>query len=193
MQVTVAPELMEKSVVQELHRRKAAGDSELFDRYVDLIEELRALDADLQEAALRSLHHYFFHRLGFADLVPPILSLSPSLNRPAEVCEASGAEGASFTPDGRMLRIEMMPGRFADPEASQWLQRALACLSPQSSPCPLCAFPTDDWILHGRRLTRRMIARIRRELPRWSPEDGLCSRCAVRAGRGPGPWWVQAS
>jgi hypothetical protein len=42
--------------------------------------------------------------------------------------------------------------------------------------CPLCAFPTFDWV-NGDRLRPEVLARIVEEFPSWSAEHGLCGRC----------------
>jgi len=43
--------------------------------------------------------------------------------------------------------------------------------------CPLCGFSTFQWTPFER-LKTPVVEAIRREFPHWSPEHGVCSRCA---------------
>ncbi len=45
-------------------------------------------------------------------------------------------------------------------------------------PCPLCQFPTHGWT--GAEALARIAPRVREDYPGWSPEAGLCARCAER-------------
>ena len=53
------------------------------------------------------------------------------------------------------------------------------------SPCPLCSFPTFNW-LDTASLDEQIIRLIKADLPDWQIDDGICDRCAecytVRAG-----------
>lgn len=42
------------------------------------------------------------------------------------------------------------------------------------TPCPLCGFPTHRW---GEVSDAGLIEAIRRDVPGWRPEDGVCQRC----------------
>ena len=44
------------------------------------------------------------------------------------------------------------------------------------APCPLCGFPTFNW-LTAEALPPRTIDAIRAEFPAWTPDQGLCQRC----------------
>ena len=46
------------------------------------------------------------------------------------------------------------------------------------APCPLCSFPSPDWVSDPGRLPPEVLRRILSRFPAWSPEDGLCGRCA---------------
>jgi len=127
--VTVQPALVERAVVRDLERRRAQGESRPFNEYHALQEQIHDLDRSERSRSLESLHQYFFQRLGFADLVPPLLAESPSLSLPTLVCETQGEEGAYASPDHRTLLIQMRPERFSDAEATRrWLRHELAHL-----------------------------------------------------------------
>ena len=53
------------------------------------------------------------------------------------------------------------------------------------SPCPLCSFPTFNW-LDTASLDEQIIRLIKADFPDWQIDDGICDRCAecytVRAG-----------
>ena len=53
------------------------------------------------------------------------------------------------------------------------------------SPCPLCSFPTFNW-LDTASLDEQIIRLIKADFPDWQVDDGICDRCAecytVRAG-----------
>lgn len=52
-------------------------------------------------------------------------------------------------------------------------------------PCPLCKFPTHNWI-NTSSLDERIIQSVRADFPDWQVDDGICDRCTecytVRAG-----------
>ncbi|MBI4329480.1 MAG: hypothetical protein HY685_06415 [Chloroflexi bacterium] len=43
-----------------------------------------------------------------------------------------------------------------------------------ASPCPLCHFPTYSWVEEFNELITGL---IKRDFPRWEPEEGACERC----------------
>ena len=59
---------------------------------------------------------------------------------------------------------------LGNPEAS--------ALPTPGGPCPLCQFPTHGWT--GAELLARIGPRVRSDYPHWTPESGLCGRCAER-------------
>jgi hypothetical protein len=44
------------------------------------------------------------------------------------------------------------------------------------APCPVCAFPTHAW--RAGAVAEEIARAIREDAPAWSPESGLCERCA---------------
>jgi hypothetical protein len=44
------------------------------------------------------------------------------------------------------------------------------------APCPLCRFPTFDWV-EANRVTPEIASRVSAEFPDWSPALSLCGRC----------------
>ncbi len=46
------------------------------------------------------------------------------------------------------------------------------------NPCPLCKFPTYDWMTNLEdRTDEEVILIIQKEFPNWTPNDGACERC----------------
>lgn len=43
--------------------------------------------------------------------------------------------------------------------------------------CPVCGFPTYHWAPEPGRIGAAIIEHIRRDVPDWMPEQGLCERC----------------
>jgi hypothetical protein len=44
--------------------------------------------------------------------------------------------------------------------------------------CPLCRFPSFDWVDEGSALLLDLVEEIRSDFPDWDPRQGLCRQCA---------------
>jgi hypothetical protein len=315
VEITYDPLLTEAVVLQEIARRREAGDQALFSAYHAAADPLYHRPPDRRDAAFRELHRAFFLRLGCAGTLETELSRVPSIEaRVSEILvalaassheegadlsfERTGVPGQPATRAGIRLRAErfmdmaglsrylrhellhvddllspafgyggdgrlalgspmeenLVRGRYRlfwclsidarletmgeeplvdraahrnafeaeyakfpppvretifdrlwrpDPPSHRWLlniatdSRRLLSLAghrPQlhpepiaGSPCPLCRFPTYDFVNTTCALDGALVAAIQREFPSWATHDGLCQRClevyAVMAGR----------
>ncbi len=65
-------------------------------------------------------------------------------------------------------------------EPAQWVRiycRSGLPAGAPGSPCPLCGFPTFDWIFPNGRLNPRIARAIHGDFPRWRKTQGACERC----------------
>jgi hypothetical protein len=101
----------------------------------------------------------------------------------------------SFWPESR--RQEVFAALWTDPAPTHpgllaWAADPRALRSTrQPSPggsCPLCDFPTFHWVAAAG-LNQQVIAAIRAEFSSWTPDQGLCNRCAevYESARFPAP------
>ncbi|HWQ90842.1 MAG TPA: hypothetical protein VN673_04165 [Clostridia bacterium] len=107
--------------------------------------------------------------------------LTPAVGRPQHAAAFAGAY--SFLPEEK--RDELFDRLWQpQPPRHAWLAelacdpRGLRAVS-QAVPgaaCPLCSFPTFDWVLPGQ-VSPALTSRIQREFPAWTPDHGLCGRC----------------
>jgi len=90
----------------------------------------------------------------------------------------------SFWPESR--RQEVFTALWTDPAPAHAGLLALAAdpralrATRQPLPggsCPLCDFPTFHWVATAA-LNPQVIAAIQAEFPSWTPDQGLCNRCA---------------
>lgn len=50
---------------------------------------------------------------------------------------------------------------------------------PPGGPCPLCRFPTHDWVPEPESLPGRILEGARASRPGWTPGDGMCGQCEL--------------
>jgi hypothetical protein len=132
MKIEYDPLLIESVVVDEIARRREAGDATLFRDYHVAADPLYHRSPEAREAAFRRLHLALFARLGYAPIVEAELARSPRIQaRASKALVALAAtpheEGSDLSPDeagngseaGARIGIRLRPERFADPHGLQ--------------------------------------------------------------------------
>jgi hypothetical protein len=119
--------------------------------------------------------------------------LLPQAIRPRRGEEFARALGRCGAADPR-AEFEQLWGQWsaARPDHAGLLERARRGLIPGSNgrglagqtlrpgpgaPCPLCRFPTHDWV-RPETWTARLVAAVQEHFPTWNPEHGCCGQCA---------------